>query len=62
MLKDITNKELEHTDVRLELLQQQKRDVITLKEQGVDTTLLEEFIDEMMNDEYTIRSYYASRI
>lgn len=62
MLKDITNKELEHTDVRLELLQQQKGDVITLKEQGVDTTLLEEFIDEMMNDEYTIRSYYASRI
>ena len=61
MIKDCTKKDLEATKIRLELLQQQKGDILHLKNQGVDTTAFEEFIDQMMNDEYTIHSYYAQR-
>lgn len=61
MIKNENNTKVEQSDIRLELLQQQKGDMLFLKQNGVDTSVFEELIDEMMNDEYTIRSHYLAR-
>lgn len=55
---EITLKDVEEVDIRLELMQQQQGDLLYLEEQGIDTTPFQRFLDDMISDESMIKAHY----